>query len=364
MPLKIVRDNIINVRADAIVNTANPEVAVGRGVDFSIYTAAGWDELLAERKKIGPMVPGQTACTPAFGLDARYIIHAIGPAWLDGKHDEKELVAKCYRDSLIKAADLGCGSIAFPLMATGTYGFPKDDALKIAMREISAFLIDHEMEVILVVFDKKAFELSGKLFSDIEEYISDHEVEIIHNDQLEQASSYADLDHIRGYRQQEKVFDESFGETTEPVKGAPAEPGINVSEEPASMRVKPISKVPIEELLKQVDKPFRERLIDLIDSKGLKDPDVYKKANIDRKLFSKIMCNADYKPSKPTALALAIALELNMDETLDLINRLGYTLSPSYVFDLIIMYCIEHKINNIYDINCILFEYDQQTLGQ
>ena len=340
MPLQIIRDNIVNVEADAIVNTANPEVAVGRGVDFSIYTAAGWDELLAEREKIGAMAPGQTAYTPAFGLDARYIIHTVGPAWLDGEHSEKALVAKCYRDSLHMAADLECESIAFPLMATGTYGFPKDEALKIAMREISAFLMDHDMEVTIVVFDKKAFELSSKLFSDIEEYISDYDVEMLHEDQLKEVRSYANIEHEKAYR--------------------PPEDDISLSIEELKQ---PISEMSIDELLQQVDKSFKDCLIEWIDKKGLKDPQVYKRANIDRKLFSKIMCNADYKPSKRTALALAIALKLNLDETLDLINRLGYTLSTSSIFDLLIIYCIEHKIYNIHTVNCILFEYDQPLLG-
>ena len=175
MALQIIRNNIINVEADAIVNTANPSVGVGRGVDRSIYEAAGRDRLLGAREKIGAMSPGEAAWTPAFDLHAKYIIHTVGPAWRGGDHGERETVAKCYRRSLELAAELGCESIAFPLIATGTYGFPKDEALQIAMSEIGRFLLANEMEVLLVVYDKESFEVSGKLFSDIKSFIGDSE---------------------------------------------------------------------------------------------------------------------------------------------------------------------------------------------
>ena len=176
MALQIIRNNIVNVEADAIVNTANPKVAVGPGVDEAIYTAAGWDRLLEDRRAIGPMEPGEVAFTPAHDLRAKYIIHAIGPAWRGGGYGERETVAKCYRRSLSLALELGCESIAFPLMATGTYGFPKDEALRIAISEISGFLLENEMEVMLVVYDKESFEVSGKLFSDIRSFIEEDEV--------------------------------------------------------------------------------------------------------------------------------------------------------------------------------------------
>jgi O-acetyl-ADP-ribose deacetylase (regulator of RNase III) len=175
MALQIIRNNIINVEADAIVNTANPSVGIGRGVDSAIYRAAGRDRLLEARKEIGKMSPGEAAWTPAFDLHAKYIIHTVGPAWRGGDCGECETVAKCYSRSLELAAELGCESIAFPLIATGTYGFPKDEALRIAMEEISRFLLANEMEVLLVVYDKESFEVSGKLFSDIKSFISDRE---------------------------------------------------------------------------------------------------------------------------------------------------------------------------------------------
>ena len=175
MALQIIRNNIVNVEADAIVNTANPAVGVGRGVDQSIYEAAGWDRLLEARERIGEIAPGEAVWTPAFSLHARYIIHTVGPAWMGGGSGERETVARCYRKSLELAAELGCESAAFPLIATGTYGFPKDEALRIAMAEISGFLLSNEMEVLLVVYDKESFEVSGKLFSDIQSFIDDSE---------------------------------------------------------------------------------------------------------------------------------------------------------------------------------------------
>ena len=174
MPFQIIRNDITKVKADAIVNTANPNVAIGSGTDSAIYQAAGEEKLLAEREKIGPMTPGQAASTPAFQLDAEYIIHTIGPAWIDGNQGEREILHSCYENSLNLASELKCQSIAFPLIATGVYGFPKDEALQIALGEINKFLLSHDMDVILVVFDKKAFELSGKLVGSIEEYIDEH----------------------------------------------------------------------------------------------------------------------------------------------------------------------------------------------
>ncbi len=375
MPLQIIRNDITKVSADAIVNTANPKVAVGKGTDFSVYTAAGWDRLLEERRKIGEMIPGQAAATPAFDLDARYIIHTVGPAWQDGEHGEKEAVAQCYRNSLAIAAELGCGSIAFPMISTGTYGFPKDEALKIAVAEISEFLMDHDMDVFIVVFDKLAFEISGKLFSDIEEYISDHYVEQAHGEQRKAAAGYlSGLSNEEHFPQEapaekgslkeyddgdfEVIYDD---ELTSPIiaKTEQEKSTATVGEEAPLFP----AEVNIDDFLKKMDKSFSDYLFDLIDRSGMKDPDVYKKANIDRKLFSKIRSNPYYRPSKHTAVALAIALELNLDETLDLLKRAGYTLSDSDIFDLIIRFFIERGEYDINEINCALYKYDQPLLG-
>lgn len=351
MALQIIRNNIINVEADAIVNTANPDVAVGAGVDHAIYKAAGRDRLLEERRKIGPMRPGQAACTPAFDLKAKYIIHTVGPAWMGGGYGERETVASCYRESLRLAAELGCESIAFPLIATGTYGFPKDEALRIAISEISGFLLANEMEVMLVVYDRESFEVSGKLFSDIRLYIGDEDVQY-------NAAPRSELQ-----RRRDLIVEDAMPapEGDLPEVSAPVmSPRMFESRATGAF---PSMKESLDERLRHMDKTFQQYLFMLIDRRGLSDPEVYKKANIDRKHFSKIRSNVDYSPSKKTALALAVALELSIDETRDLLSRAGLALSPSLMSDRIIEYCIETGNYDIYEINCILFKYDQPTLG-
>lgn len=435
MALQIIRNNIVNVEADAIVNTANPVVGVGRGVDQSIYEAAGWDRLLEARERIGEIAPGEAAWTPAFSLHARYIIHTVGPTWTGGGSGERETVARCYRKSLELAAELGCESAAFPLIATGTYGFPKDEALRIAMAEISGFLLSNEMEVLLVVYDKESFEVSGKLFSDIQSFIDDSEAaytpdHLQYNRAADLQYNRVDASDVRakraprarrildGFRARKNALkreEEPILQPGEPYgdrdtgslfedrdAGAPfmdwdaesmaedlsmgaesggyddlllsesvEEPAVEVEAAPSYSRSFsapsapsfPSQEASLETRLKHLDKTFQEYLFMLIDRRGLSDTEVYKKANIDRKHFSKIRSNVGYKPSKKTALALAIALELNLDETKDLIGRAGLALSPSIIFDRIIEYCIETCNYDIYEINCILFKYDQPTLG-
>ncbi len=347
MALQIIRNNIVNVEADAIVNTANPMVAVGRGVDSAIYEAAGRDKLLEARAAIGEMKTGEVACTPAFELNAKYIIHAIGPAWMGGDHGEREAVAACYSKSLALADELKCESIAFPLMATGTYGFPKDEALQIAIREISSFLLAHEMEVYLVVYDKESFEVSGKLFAGIKSYIEEDEIlsagPIIESDlMVEEDLSRSEM---RGRR---RILSNRIAQ---------------VEEIHADLIQEYSSSKSLADRIENLDKTFQEHLFMLIDRRGLTDPEVYKKANIDRKLFSKIRNNIDYAPSKRTAVALAIALELSLDETKDLLMKAGYALSPSSTFDKIIEYCIEMGEYNVHTINIYLFDFDQPILG-
>ncbi|MBQ6438602.1 MAG: macro domain-containing protein [Mogibacterium sp.] len=390
MALQIIRNNIINVEADAIVNTANPAVGVGRGVDYCIYEAAGWDRLLEAREKIGEMSPGEAVWTPAFDLHAKYIIHTVGPAWQGGSFGERETVARCYSNSMELAAKLGCESIAFPLIATGTYGFPKDEALRIAMAEISRFLLENEMEVLLVVYDKESFEVSGKLFSDIRSYIGDSETryDAVYRSYMpgetsgpKQSGSYRveSPDHRRAKSSGRPGFLDRFlnrdREESHEAKGTLPElqeaPSIDADYDLLEDEYAEASYAPsfpsgaksLEERLEHLDKTFQQYLFMLIDRRGLSDPDVYKKANIDRKHFSKIRSNVDYSPSKKTALALAIALELSLDETRDLLARAGLALSPSLVSDKIIEYCIETSNYDIYEINCILFKYEQPTLG-
>ena len=361
MPFQIIRNDITKVKADAIVNTANPNVAVGSGTDSAIYHAAGEKQLLAERKKIGIMMPGEAAYTPAFNLDAKYVIHTIGPSWIDGNHNEREILYSCYKKSLDLAAELECKSIAFPLIATGVYGFPKDEALQIALAEINKFLLSHEMKVILVVFDRKAFELSSKLVGDIEEYIDEHSANEIRDAEYGGRSRnerYERLERIEALHSAEMLdyFDDEEAEEDESDNQI-----IYADAAPAFMDV---SGKSLDEVLGSSEDTFQQRLFKLIDESGMDDVSVYKKANIDRKVFSRIRCKEDYKPKKKTAVAFAIALELDMPTMLDLLSRAEIAFSPSNKFDLIITYFITNKVYDIFEINAALFKYGQPILGE
>lgn len=330
MPFQIIRNDITKVKADAIVNTANPNVTIGSGTDTAIYNAAGKEKLLAERKKIGLMYPGQVAHTLAFDLDAKYVFHTIGPSWIDGNHNERNILNSCYEQSLNLAAELACESIAFPLIATGVYGFPKDEALQIALATINKFLLSHDMKVILVVFDRKAFELSWKLFMDIEEYIDEYTVGEIRD--AEYGERYRNECRERQERQETSITHRAATE-------------------------------PLNNVLDSLGDTFQQRLFKLINESAMDDVAVYKKANIDRKVFSKIRCNKEYKPKKKTAVALAIALRLDMPTMLDLLARAEIAFSPSNKFDLIITYFITNKVYDIYEINAVLFKYGQPILA-
>ena len=331
MPFQIIRNDITKVRADVIVNTANPKPQIGSGTDSAVYAAAGADALLEARKKIGDIAPGQAAVTPAFHLPAKFIIHTVGPAWLDGQHGEKDILRACYENSLALAAELKAESIAFPLIATGVYGFPKDEALNIALSEIGKFLLTHEMRVILVVLGKAAFALSEKLMGSIDAYLDEHQVRELEN------AEYADGRILEEYRRRRAA---------QQYANAPASG----------------SGQTLEEMLGSAGDTFQQRLFRLIDASGMDDVTVYKKANIDRKVFSSIRCKKDYKPSKKTAVAFAVALQLPMQEMLDLLACAGITLSKSDKFDLIISYCVRNGIYDIFEINAVLFRYGQPIL--
>lgn len=329
MPFEIVRNDIVNMKVDAIVNTANPRPIIGAGTDKAVHDKAGARLLLA-RKEIGNIAVGEAAITPAFDLDANYVIHTAGPIWKDGRSGEEELLASCFRNSLDIAKKKACESIAFPLISTGSYGFPKPLALQIAVREISSFLMENEMQVYLVVFEKQSFELSEKLFKSVSSYIDANYVSDKMN--LEYGTS-----KVRRRNYEDMLLHESSYEIT--------------------------SKMPnLDGMLNNLDRGFSETLLDLIDRTGKKDSEIYKKANVDRKLFSKIRNNVNYKPSKATALAFAIALELSMDETDDLLARAGIALSQSNKFDVIVKYFIENKKYDIFELNSVLFEFDQPLI--
>jgi len=335
MPFEIIRNDITKVHADAIVNAANPSLLGGGGVDGAIHRAAG-PELLAECRSLGRCNVGQAKITKGYQLPAKHVIHTVGPVWQGGNNNEEQLLADCYANSLALAKEHNLESIAFPLISSGAFGYPKDRALKAAISAIGDFLLKNEMTVYLVVFDKAAFTLSEKLFSSISQYIDDNYIEehptdhLIWNEELRFKRKFLDVSNL-------------------PMRPAPA-PVIG-------------KKRKLADVVQQLEETFSQMLLRLIDERGLTDSEAYKKANIDRKLFSKIRNDVYYKPSKPTALAFAIALRLNLDQTRDLLLKAGFALSHSHKFDIIIQYFIEEGNYNIFEINEALFAFDQNLLG-
>ena len=339
MPFEIVRNDITKMSVDAIVNAANSALAPGGGVCGAIFAAAGYDQLDRACRAIGHCDVGQAVITDGFHLPARYVIHAVGPIWRGGGQNEAALLKSCYIRSLQLAEENGCQSIAFPLISSGIYGYPKAEALKIAVSAIGEFLLEHEMQVFLAIFDRNALLLSEKLYSNLQSYIDDHYVDVHRFDRRFQTES---VSYTRQLAEQDAM-------------AAPMAASMPAPE------AKP-KKRSLKDLLGHLDESFSRMLLRLIDEKGMTDVEVYKRANIDRKLFSKIRKDG-YNPSKQTAIALAIALRLNLDETKDLLGKAGYSLSHSSKFDVIIEYFIEEGVYDIYEINEALFDFDQRLLG-
>lgn len=336
MPLQIIRNDITKIKCDAIVNAANASLLGGGGVDGAIHKAAGRG-LLLECRKLGGCGVGQAKITGGYRLPCRYVIHTVGPRWKGGAQGEKELLESCYRESLRLALENGCESVAFPLISSGTYGYPKDQALRVAVDVISGFLTGHDMTVYIVVFDKSSFQISEKLFSDIASYIDDKYVET----------------HFSFRRTRRNDCGESMA-----LKEASTVPDV------ASVQMSSMSgTVSLEDMMCRIDESFSQMLLRKIDEKNMTDAECYKKANIDRKLFSKIRSDVHYRPSKTTAIAFAIALELSLDETKDMLMKAGFALSHSNKFDIIIEYFITNKNYNVFEINEALFAFDQNLLG-
>ena len=341
MPLEIIRNDITQVHADAIVNAASKSLLGGSGVDGAIHQAAG-PELLAECRTLGGCKVGEAKITKGYRLPAKYVIHTVGPVWHGGGADEEKLLADCYRNSLALARQYELESIAFPLISSGAFGYPKDKALKVAIAEIGDFLLQHEMTVYLVVFDRASFALSEKLFASIAEYIDDNYIDL---------HPVGDRNRRELICMQEEVLEEASYEASLSAAYMPA---------PAAPLKR---KRKLADVVKQLEETFSQMLLRLIDEKGMSDAETYKRANIDRKLFSKIRNDIHYKPSKPTVLSFAIALRLNLDETRDLLLKAGFALSHSSKFDIIVQYFIEEGNYNIFEINEALFAFDQGLLG-
>jgi len=339
MPLEIVRNDITKMKVDAIVNAANETLLGGGGVDGAIHRAAG-PELLAECRTLKGCRTGKAKITGGYKLNAKYVIHTVGPIYEDGKQGEKALLESCYRESLALAKAHDCESVAFPLISSGVYGYPKDKALKVAIDIISDFLLENEMKVYIVIFDKASFKISEKLFKDIAEYIDDN---------------YAD-EHIDYRRERTRM--NLFPSMAMGAKKKASDDFIEICE-CKSMA----DEEDLDAKLKQIDESFSQMLLRKIDEKGMTDAQCYKKANIDRKLFSKIRSDINYKPSKPTAIAFAISLELSLTETEDMLKKAGFALSHSNKFDIIIEYFISKGNYNIFEINEALFSFDQSLLG-
>ena len=403
MAFQIVRNDITKIKADAIVNTANPEPKYMGGTDSAVYMAAGADRLLEERKKIGVIEEGEVAVTPAFDLDAKYIFHTVGPVWEDGLHGEKESEKKCYENCLNKAAEMGLESIAFTLISTGVNGFPKTEALKIATSAFGSFLTGHEMDITLAVFDSESFSLSGKIFAGISQYIDEHYVEekigeeyccddmvVSMSDECEAGEDMLDeradgeraaesmrgngspRGSSRGRRGAREGF--SFRNILRPEErksaSAPCEypvcgaaASVPCEDTMAGAAASVSMQRSLDDVVKNLSETWSESLFRLIREKGYDEVDVYKRANVDRKLFSKIRNDKDYQPKKTTAMAFAVALRLNLDETKDFLGRAGYALSPSSRFDVIVSYFIEEQKYNFMDINVALFDYQEPLLG-
>ncbi|MGG1401528.1 macro domain-containing protein [Bacillus salipaludis] len=332
MPLEIVRQDITKMKVDAVVNAANTALKMGGGVCGAIFRAAGARELQEACNKIGECKVGEAVLTEGFQLDAKYIIHTPGPIWQGGSHQEAALLKSSYSHSLELAKKYQCESIAFPLISTGIYGYPKEEALEIAVSTISSFLLHHDLLVYLVVFDKNSFGLSQKLFTSIHQYIDEHYVEEV--EKVFQRTR--EEPYLLEQRQEIEILQQDvYKEAEESLKN----------------------------LLDQLEESFSERLLRLIDEKRMTDVETYKRANLDRRLFSKIRNAVDYTPKKKTAVALAIALQLDFEETNDLLSAAGYTLSRSSKFDVIIEYFIHQANFNIHEINEALFAFDQPLLG-
>ena len=345
MPYQIIRQDITRMDTDAIVNAANTALAPGGGVCGAIFDAAGYDALEAECRAIGHCDTGKAVITKGYALPARYVIHTPGPVYQPQRDDNAELLYSCYKSSLELAKKHKLKSISFPLISAGIYGYPPADALKVATQAISDFLEDNDMDIYLVVYDKRAFKVSSELFDDVKEYI---DANLVIEQDLRQRGISEKFLHT-------ELRSDSPAQMFPQAEFAPA------AAQPGLFRM--AQKKDLDKMLLEMDSSFSEYLLYLIDKSGKTDAEVYKKANIDRKLFSKIRSNPAYKPSKLTAVAFAIALELDWQTACELVSRAGFSFSHSSKFDIIIEYFICNSSYDIFEINEVLFAFDQPLIG-
>lgn len=333
MPFRIVRNDITKMNTDAIVNTANAQPTWHSGTDSAIYSAAGTEQLLEARRQVGELAEGQAGITPGFKLTARYIIHVVSPRYIDGRQGEAKKLKECYDNSLRLAVDNGCRSIAFPLISTGNLGYPKEEAIEIALSSIQQFLMKEDMMVYLVVFDKESVKLTGQLFEDIKSYIDDNYV----GEAIKREYKKSFLDRVTGRRDCASAMRQERPELIE-------------------CCMAPMDTACPQDIFEQAGETFQQCLFRMIDERGLDDVVVYKAAGKDKKLFSKIKNNVNYQPSKHTVFAFAIALKLNMNQLKELLESAGFALSPSSRFDLLMRYVFQHSIYDMYKIDCMLFD--------
>ena len=342
MPFEIVRNDITKMKVDAIVNPTNRGLVPGGGLDAAVHKAAG-PELAKACQAIGGCETGDAIITKGFKLPARYVIHTVGPVWHGGQGGEKALLTSCYQKCLELAKANECGSIAFPLISAGTFGYPKDEAMAVALDVISKFLFENDILIYLVVFGRTEYLTSRKLFSDVQEYIDDvYAASHYHPNAEVRRRELWQADEAAAQRYEADLFGSAFPPEASPVGS---------------------SKPDWSKVLEEADEGFSEALLRLIDEKGMTDAQCYSKVNIDKRLFSKIRSNPAYRPSKPTAFALAIALELSLEETSALLRKAGFAISHSSKLDIIVEYFIRNKHYNIYEINEVLFDFDQPLLG-
>ncbi len=386
MALRIVRNDITRMQVDAVVNTASEAVQVGAGCDYAIYNAAGYDELLAYRREnIGEKKEGEAFFTPGFKLPARYIIHTVSPLFRDGNSKEEEKLRDCYRNSLEIAKKLKLTSVAFPIISTGSFGYPKEEGLRIAIDEVNAFLNDNDIEVFLVVYDERTTELGRRIAPDLEEYIGKKYVSpfsmmacpmtarpVIDNRGLSQACDEEPAKKKEKKKEKTTFAQKLFGKSSKKNEAVSSVEGLVAASESEFLEDKSSSCIDyetydnydfseyqgrLEERFEHMSDTFSEYLLYLIQSKNMENAEVYKRAIVDKKVFSKIKNNPDYHPQKLTALCLCIGAKLNLDEARDLLMRAGYALSPCDKTDIIFSYFIENGIYDMIELDIQLEEH-------